>query len=134
DLHIPVRLFAVQVVDTLPVRKALTLAPVDIVTELAKNAEGFVLVPAVIGRQGARVVNATAGGAAVNIAPLQALIQPAPATLPADIQAFVGTGGVLSLKHTPALNISADTVVELQVEVGAAAPFAQLKITITLKP
>ncbi|MBN8633748.1 MAG: hypothetical protein J0M07_00385 [Anaerolineae bacterium] len=133
DIHIPVRLFSIEVVDTLPVRRALTLNAADISTELALNGTAFLLVPATIGPQGARITSATAGGAAVPVAPLQALIQPAPASIPADVQVFVGTGGVIQLNFTPALNVTAETDIEIQVEVGVGT-FAQLKATLKLRP
>jgi hypothetical protein len=134
DIHIPVRLLTVEVVDTLPVRRALTLAPADIIAELGAGGEGFILVPAAIGPQGARVVAATAGGAAVPHAPLNALITAPPADIPADIKAFVGVGGVLRLLFAPSLGVAAETDVELHVEVGAAAPYAQLKVNVKLRP
>ncbi len=124
---------AKRLVDTLPVRRALTLDAADVITELALNGTAFLLVPATIGPQGARITAATVGGAAVPIAPLQALIQPAPATIPAEVQVFVGTGGVIQLNFTPALNVTAETDIEIQVEVGVGT-FAQLKATLKLRP
>ena len=134
DLHIPVRLCTISVVDTLPVRSAMTLAAGDLITEMRLNGTAFILIPTSIGPQGARIVTATAGGAAVPIAPLRPLIQLSPANIPAEIRTFVGTGGVLRLLFTPALNVTAETDIEINVEVGAAAPYAQLKVTLKLRP
>ncbi len=132
DLHIPVRLLSIAVVDTLPVRGTLALNAA-VITELALNGTAFLLVPTTIGPQGARITSAVAGGAAVPVAPLQALIQPPPANIPVDVQAFVGAGGVIQLNFTPALNVAAETDIEIQVEVGVAA-LAQLKVTLKLRP
>jgi len=132
DLHIPVRLLSIAVVDTLPVRGTLALNAA-VITELALNGTAFLRVPTTIGPQGARVTSAVAGGAAVPVAPLQALIQPPPANIPVDVQAFVGAGGVIQLNFTPALNVAAETDIEIQVEVGVGT-FAQLKVTLKLRP
>lgn len=137
DLHIPVRLLTIEVVDTLPVRKALTLATSDIVTELRPNEEGFIIVPAAIGPQGARVVAATAGGAPVAPATLTALaglIKPAPASIPAEVTAFAGPGGVVRLLFAPALGIAAETDVTIHVQVGASGPPVELKVAVKLRP
>ena len=112
----------------------MTLAAGDLITEMRLNGTAFILIPTSIGPQGARIVTATAGGAAVPIAPLRPLIQPSPANIPAEIRTFVGTGGVLRLLFTPALNVTAETDIEINVEVGAAAPYAQLKVTLKLRP
>jgi hypothetical protein len=116
------------------VRRALTLAPADIITELRPSGEAFILVPAVLGPQAARIVTATAGGAAVPIPPLSPLITAPPATIPPEIQAFVGGGAVIRLFFAPTLAVAAETDIELHVEVGSAAPFAQLKSRLKLRP
>ncbi len=137
DLHIPIRLFTISVVDNLPVRRTLSLEPTEIITELRPGGEGFVIIPTAIGPQGARVISATSGGSAVapaTLTALGALIQPAPAALPPAISTFAGPGGVISLRFTPALAIAAETSVQIQIQVGPTAPFTEINVGLTLRP
>jgi hypothetical protein len=133
DIHIPVRSFTVAVVDTLPVRNALTLESAAIVTELGPTQEAFILVPTAIGPKGLQIVSATASGAPVPLAQLADLIQPPPAEL-GDAAAFVREGGVFRLVYDPAIALLGEVFLSLTVEVGAALPFALLHVDLTLKP
>jgi hypothetical protein len=88
DVHIPVRRFRVTVTNTLPFRRAVTLAPGDVVTTLHPGDVVFVLVPVGLGvPMPAVTVNghsATPAQAALELTDLTAA--------PADVRAFIGTG------------------------------------------
>jgi hypothetical protein len=133
DIHIPLRRFAIEVIDTLPVRNALSLEPAANITELGPTQEAFILVPTAIGPQGLQIASATTGGAPVPLAQLAGLIQPPPAEL-GDATVFVRDGGVFRLVYDPALAPLGEVNLGLTVEVGPAPPYVLLNVALTLKP
>lgn len=141
DIHIPVRSFNLEVTNTLPVRNALSLDPVNEITTLSPNQDAFILVPVAIGPRGLQITSATvsATGAALNDAERNtlrgALLQPPPASLPENIRAFIGAdGGVIQLRYTPAITLPSQTVLQMTVQIGAVEPRVTLNVTLTLTP
>lgn len=140
DIHIPVRSFTIEVVNTLPVRNALSLDVAAEITTLSPNQDAFILVPVAIGPQALQIVTATitATGVALSDAERTALrgnlVQSPPASLPDNIRAFVRDGGVIQLRYVPAITLPSQTVLQMTVEVGAAVPRTTLNMTLNLVP
>ncbi|HEY3185146.1 MAG TPA: hypothetical protein VGJ77_20060 [Gaiellaceae bacterium] len=117
DLRIPVRLFEVEVVDTLPLRRAADPASEEIVT--ARPGESaFVLVPAQVSRPLALAAVRYPGGAPDRTRNPAPVVTAPPS--PAALAAFLGSGAVFQVAF-PAGDPPEETA-ELTLDVDVVGP------------
>lgn len=127
DLHIAVRRFRMEVIDTLPLRATADHLAAAIAS-MQPGGDGFVLVPSPIAPFPTTVV--VGGTLAVN-----AQLVPATATLSAQTTAFLGDGGAMQVQ-APVGEPPEDTVpLTITIQVGAdAASAVPVRCTFDLVP
>jgi hypothetical protein len=129
DLHVPVRGFAIEVTDALPLRATADPAAAE-VTALAQGAEAFVLIPTSAGEVSGYTIN---GAASTDTDPaLQFEMIPVP---PAAAAAVTSLGQVRRIRFAaePALPAAANVTIEVPVS-GEDGSTGTLRLALTLEP
>jgi hypothetical protein len=117
DVHIAVRRFRIQLVNTIPLRASLSLDPAAVITAVTANLTTFLLVPARLAAITPSAITVTVTGTP---SPLDPPRTPA-AGVPADVTTFVADGAALQVEFLADQPPERQATVRFTVRVGVDA-------------
>jgi hypothetical protein len=132
EVHVPVRLFRVNVVDTLPLRQAISLEAADIITGRQPGQTGFIMVPAAVEVPLQPSQFNYPGGTPTPI--IDPRLQIDPETTPLELQTFVADGAIYRVTFPADSPPEEEVEITLSVTVGHEDLRADLTTAVTLQP
>jgi len=132
DIHIPVRLLEVEVVNTLPVRSAADLEPTNIVTSRRPGEDAYVLAPTSILLPLSLGPVIYPGGSPAGIT------HPTPSIsaqdVPAELRAYIWDGGIFHIQFPSSDPPEEPADLEFRLDVGRPGNTATLQANLRLEP
>jgi hypothetical protein len=133
DVHVPVRLLVVDVVNTLPVRAAVALDPAQVITEIRAGSQAFVIVPAATLAPLSLAQVTYPGGV------IPGITNPVPGITPLsnlsdDQRKFTGDGAVFQIDFLANDPPEESANLEFRVQVGSGGNSATLTATLSYLP